>query len=75
VIPSSHLDGPTRDGRIIECRNANGTPPYVVEWSDTGDTGFVFPGPDAKVQHLHTESHISVDHDGSNSARRTAGMT
>jgi hypothetical protein len=61
VIPSSHLDGPTRDGRIIECRNADGTPPYVVEWSDTGHTGFVFPGPDAKVQHLHTESHISVD--------------
>ena len=52
VIASNRLDHPLRDGKIVECRNVDGSPPYVVEWSDTGQTGFFFPGPDAQVQHL-----------------------
>jgi hypothetical protein len=59
VISSSKLDGPSRDGKIIECRNADGSPPYVVEWSDTGQTGFLFPGPDATVQHLSADGPVS----------------
>jgi hypothetical protein len=52
VIASNRLEGVLRDGRIVECRHADGSPPYVVEWSDTGHTGLFFPGPDAQVQHL-----------------------
>jgi hypothetical protein len=52
VIASNRLDHPLRDGKIVECRNVDGSPPYVVEWSDTGQTGFFFPGPDAQVQHF-----------------------
>ena len=55
VIASNRLDHPLRDGKIVECRNVDGTPPYVVEWSDTGQTGFFFPGPDAHVQHFADE--------------------
>ena len=55
VIASNRLDHPLRDGKIVECRNEDGTPPYVVEWSDTGQTGFFFPGPDAHVQHFADE--------------------
>ena len=51
VIASNRLDHPLRDGKIVECRHDDGTPPYVVEWSDTGQTGLFFPGPDAHVQH------------------------
>jgi hypothetical protein len=51
VIASNRLDQPLRDGKIVECRHDDGTPPYVVEWSDTGQTGLFFPGPDAQVQH------------------------
>ena len=76
VIPSSHLDGPTGDGRIVECPNTDGTPPCVVEWSDTGQTGFLFPGPDAKVQHLSAETNFSGDQrPRRNGTRRTAGTT
>jgi hypothetical protein len=51
VIASNRLDQPLRDGRIVECRHDDGTPPYLVEWSDTGQTALFFPGPDAHVQH------------------------
>ena len=50
VIASDRLDRPTRDGRIIECRNADGSPPYLIEWSDTGRTALFFPGSDAHVE-------------------------
>ena len=55
VIASNRLDRPLRDGRIVECRHEDGSPPYVVEWSDTGQTGLFFPGPDAHVEHLAGE--------------------
>jgi Domain of unknown function (DUF1918) len=38
-----------------EVRHADGSPPYVVRWSDTGHEGLVFPGPDAFIQHLEHE--------------------
>jgi Domain of unknown function (DUF1876)/Domain of unknown function (DUF1918) len=50
VIASYRIDGPLRDGRIVECRHADGSPPYLVRWSD-GYTGLYFPGPDAKIHH------------------------
>jgi hypothetical protein len=51
VVNANHVDGPVRDGEIIELRHEDGTPPYVVRWSDTGHTAVVYPGPDAHVEH------------------------
>jgi hypothetical protein len=45
-----------RDGEIIGVRHADGTPPYVVRWEDTGHESLVYPGPDAMVQHLTHDS-------------------
>lgn len=50
VIVSSTLDHRARDGRIVEVRGAEGAPPYLVEWSDDGHQGLIYPGPDAHVQ-------------------------
>jgi Domain of unknown function (DUF1876)/Domain of unknown function (DUF1918) len=50
VIASNSLDRPVRDGRVVELRHPDGSPPYVVEWSGTGQTALVFPGPDARVE-------------------------
>lgn len=52
VVRSLHIDGPVRDGEILEVRGADGEPPYLVLWSDTGHETLVFPGPDAYVQHF-----------------------
>lgn len=54
VIHSTHVDGPVRDGEILEVRGTDGAPPYVVRWSDNGHEGLVFPGPDATVHHLES---------------------
>ncbi|MBB1246152.1 DUF1918 domain-containing protein [Streptomyces durbertensis] len=57
VIRSQRTGGPGRDGEIIGLRHEDGTPPYDVRWSDTGDVTLVYPGPDAHVHHL--EHHPS----------------
>ena len=60
VVRSLHVDGPLRDGEILEVRGADGKPPYRVRWSDTGHEALVYPGPDAFVQHFdHEESGAS----------------
>jgi pyruvate dehydrogenase E2 component (dihydrolipoamide acetyltransferase) len=51
VIRSAHVGQPERDGEIIEVRHEDGSPPYVVRWSDSGHESLVYPGPDAEVQH------------------------
>jgi hypothetical protein len=55
VVPSTHGGGPVRDAEILEVKHPDGSPPYRVRWSDNGHEAFVFPGPEAHVQHFeHT---------------------
>lgn len=61
VLSSSQLDGPLRDGRIIGCRNEDGTPPYGVQWSASGQDGSLYPGADATVQHLSADDSASQE--------------
>ena len=51
LVHSRHVDGPVRDGEIIDVPRPDGSPPYRVRWSDDGHESLVFPGPDAEVQH------------------------
>lgn len=51
VVRNVHLDGPVRDGEVIEVPHENGSPPYRVRWSDNGHESLFFPGPDAYVTH------------------------
>lgn len=51
VVPRV-VGGPVRDARVVELRNADGSPPYVVEWSDTGQRALYFPGSDGRVEHV-----------------------
>ena len=50
VVASGVVDGAVRDGRVVEVQHDDGSPPYLVEWSDTGERTLVFPGPDAHVE-------------------------
>jgi hypothetical protein len=50
VIKSAALDRPTRRGLITEVHGADGTPPYVVRWTDNDHEAIVFPGPDAHIE-------------------------
>jgi len=52
VIHAQRLEAPARDAEILEVRHPDGSPPYLVRWSDTGHEALVFPGPDATVQNF-----------------------
>jgi hypothetical protein len=49
AIMSRHLDEAVREGEIVAVHGAEGGPPYVVRWLDSGHVGMLFPGPDAHV--------------------------
>jgi hypothetical protein len=44
VLAHPTVDAPPRDGEVLEARGPEGTPPFLVRWSD-GHTGLFFPGP------------------------------
>ncbi len=51
IIVRGHQVGEAnREGVIAEVRGADGTPPYVVRWSD-GHEALFFPGSDATIEH------------------------
>jgi hypothetical protein len=53
LVIRPHVVGePGRDAEILEVRGADGGPPYLVQWSDDGHVGLMYPGSDAYVDHL-----------------------
>lgn len=52
LVKSQHVDGHDRDGEVIEVQHQDGSPPFLVRWSDDGHEALVFPGPDAMVEHF-----------------------
>jgi Domain of unknown function (DUF1918) len=53
LICRGHRAGqPDRDAEILEVKGNDGSPPYVVRWSDDGRVGTLFPGPDALIHHF-----------------------
>jgi hypothetical protein len=51
VTASGVVGAAVREGVVVSVRSADGSPPYLVRWSDTGDESLVFPGPDTVVRH------------------------
>lgn len=51
VVEAHRVGEPKRDAEVLEVRNADGTPPYFVQWSDDGHKGWVYPGSDAHIEH------------------------
>ncbi len=43
------VGGTVRRGLIEEVHGPDGTPPYLVHWSDNGHRALIFPGPDSHV--------------------------
>ena len=39
-----------REGLIVEVKGEDGTPPFVVRWTDDDSEGVLFPGTDAVVE-------------------------
>ena len=49
TVLALQVDGRNREGEILEVRGADGSPPYVVRWSDTGHEALYYPESDAVI--------------------------
>lgn len=52
IIDGHRVGEAARHGEVVEVRGADGGPPYVVRWDESGRTTLLFPGPDCRVKHL-----------------------
>jgi Domain of unknown function (DUF1918) len=57
VIKGHHVGEPDRDAEILELHGPDGTPPYVVRWSEDGHEGLFYPGSDAVIEHFPHRTH------------------
>jgi len=55
TVRAQHVDEQVREGEILEVRGADGAPPYLVRWADTGHEGLYFPESDALIHHSRPE--------------------
>jgi hypothetical protein len=69
VTASGVVGGAVRSGVVVDCPHDDGSPPYRVRWSDTGEETLVFPGPDSLVQ--PEEEGAQADDAGPRTARST----
>lgn len=51
IIHAARLGEHDRDGEVLAARGADGGPPFVVRWSDTGKESLIFPGPGTVIRH------------------------
>jgi len=51
VIKGLHTGEAEHECVVIEARGPDGTPPYLVRWTSSGQEGLFFPGADAMVRH------------------------
>ena len=49
VIEPAHLGEHRRRGLVLDARGADGGPPYLVRWADTGHETLFVPGEGAHV--------------------------
>jgi hypothetical protein len=54
ILDGTHLGDPRRVGVITAVAHTDGAPPYEVRWLDDGRTTFIFPGPEARIEHAAT---------------------
>lgn len=49
VVAASLPCTTSKAGTVVGLHHADGTPPFDVLWSDTGQTSLFYPGPDTVV--------------------------
>lgn len=51
VIGGHRIGQPARRGMVLEVRDAEGGPPYLVQWNDTDHPTLFYPGSDCLIEH------------------------
>jgi hypothetical protein len=70
VLAPVVVEGPVRDGEVLEARGPGGTPPFLVRWND-GHEGLIYPGPGAVLRIGAPGAHAG-GHEGNGDAAAQA---
>ncbi|WP_228000264.1 DUF1918 domain-containing protein [Nocardia australiensis] len=65
LVEGRTIDDTPRRGLIEEVHSPDGSPPYLVHWTDTGHRALTYPGPDAHVltaEQLRAQEDIAAAH-------------
>lgn len=57
TVMGRHQGDETRHGEVIEIEGADGSPPYLVRWSD-GHVSTFFPASDTRVEHMRRDRGV-----------------
>ena len=57
VVRGHRVGDVQRDAEILEVLGDEGSPPYVVRWSDDGHVSRTYPSSDAYVEHVEHPQH------------------
>ncbi|WP_281168165.1 DUF1918 domain-containing protein [Sporichthya polymorpha] len=52
VLVPTGVPGQERAAVVVEVQNGNGTPPYVVVWSDNGQRALLYPPGNARIERV-----------------------
>ncbi|RDI60476.1 DUF1918 domain-containing protein [Nocardia pseudobrasiliensis] len=64
VVEGRSIGDMVRRGRIDEVHGPDGTPPFLVHWSDTGHRTLIFPGSDSYVlsaDELRAQEEVAME--------------
>ena len=76
VTASGVVGGAVRDGVVTECPHGDGSPPYRVRWSDTGEETLVYPGSDTFVDpEARAAADVRAEAGERDQARRGRALT
>ena len=70
VIKRLSTGAPNRDGEILEVHGVDGAPPYLVQWSDDGEVGLLFPDAEAHIEHIARSKTSTTSDDASTSDKQ-----
>ncbi|HET7477139.1 MAG TPA: dsRBD fold-containing protein [Dermatophilaceae bacterium] len=74
VLAPVSIEGPVRDGEVLETRGPGGHAPYLVRWSD-GHTGLLYPGPGSVLRVNHATPEAGPADTGHSEPAASAGGT
>jgi hypothetical protein len=60
ILAAPVIDGPLRDGEVLEARGDDGAPPYLIRWSD-GHEGLLYPGPGSVLRITSHDPEIAAE--------------
>ncbi len=61
IVESPHTGEIRRRGQVLEAHGPDGSPPFLVRWTDDDHESLFFPGPDAHLESAGPSTDAGTD--------------